>query len=742
MKNKILRSHFIIPESDIKNIKNNPTGRTKIVPRDYNDHGQKLISSLERIKKQFSKTKPLSLGDDSIVFRIKLHEGHKFQEQAKQDFLKRYNLEVKVVQTNELAIVAASPKPLENFNRIITEYRDSGINKTNLNYIDDILTYKGFDKNSNALQKLLEDPKNENPLDVQLMLFPNYTREQYQQALHQIKEHIEAVGGKLKREPFFLSNGIPIIRAELTAYQLSTVAENSAIYLVEETGFFRFDPSGVRSESLQKLSLDPEININSLESVVIIDSGIDFSNTPVLEQLVVDHWLPQGYRTLDTSHGTYVASRVILGENIEQQIRLGVLTPQATVIDACVLVENNLSEDQLILYLKDIVETYHKKAKIYNLSLNTAKSIQADRIGVAAYEIDNLMRQYGVIFVISSGNHNVWQNHNSIEDFLDDDDIQIAPPAESYFALTVGAINDKNDPDSITQTNELSPYSRIGLGFACCEKPELVAYGGNISKVNGSLFGTGVISNNGKYKCVSGTSYSAPIVSNHLSVLLSVLPLENNVMIAKTLLIHLAEPMYNYEQLQEDEIALQKKLYGNGMSSIERSLNSTPQRVTFVATNQMNRLTKQRVAFRVPETLANISGIKSPAVVTVTSMIFPPLDYTKGTEYLGAYVSASLHKIDGQGNSVVSNPTGDRGRQKWQSIYHFKKSFCRFNPGDWEVWLELFTRWDTDTTENIPYVLAITIETPSEQADIYTAIQQEVPHKYRLLTAAVTDVTI
>jgi hypothetical protein len=204
--------------------------------------------------------------------------------------------------------------------------------------------------------------------------------------------------------------------------------------------------------------------------------------------------------------------------------------------------------------------------------------------------------------------------------------------------------------------------------------------------------------------------------------------------------------MYDYEQLQEDEIVSRKKLYGNGLSSIERALNSTRQRVTFVATGQLNRLTKQRVVFCMPEILAKESGRMSPAIVTVTSMIFPPLDQTKGIEYLGAYVSASLHKIDGKGKLQVSNPEKTQtGRKKWQSIFHFKKSFCNFGSGDWEVWLELFTRWETDRTDYIPYVLAITIETTSENPniDIYeAAIQQNVPNRYQFLTNIQSNVSI
>lgn len=675
--------------------------------------------------------------DDTVVFRLKLHKGHKFQERTKQEFLQSRDIEIKAIQTNELAVVASSPKAVQEFKQYIHEYQSSGRNKTNLQYIDEITPYQGFDKNSQELQEeLSEHLHDKKVLDVQLMLLPNCTKEQYERALSKIRQRIEDSGARLKREPFFLSDDTPILRVEATPMQLSSLQKDGAIYRTEQTHFFHFEQSGIQPQPLPELTLDPEVDMDSLDTVVVIDSGIDFSQTSILAPFILEHWVPENCSVVNASHGTQVASRVILGENIEQQVTMRTLTPHAKVIDACVFVNQGLSEDQLILWVKEIVETYHERAKIFNMSLNADRPIQPDRISLIAYEIDNLMRKYGVVFVNSAGNHRLWMVHDTLDKCLDDDDVHIASPAESLLAITVGAVNDKADPDSLTQQDGLSPYSRTGPGFAGNEKPDLVAYGGNISTKNQSLFGTKVVSDSGECVSVSGTSFSAPVVSGYMAALTSVLPPANAPMIAKALLLHRAEPQYDYERLQEDEISFYKKLYGHGYSSFDKALSSTTHSVTFVAQGELNRMTKHRVKFYVPEILANNSGSRSPAVVTVTSLVLPPLDHTKGMEYMGAYVSASLHKKDKNDNLPVSNPAKTQsGRKKWQPTFHFKKSFCRFQPGDWEVWLELFTRWDTDKLDNIPYVLAITIEDPAEKTDIYAAIQQEVPNRYQPLIA-------
>ena len=666
-----------------------------------------------------------------VIFRLRLHEGHKFSEQGKQDFLKKRDIETKAVQTNEVAVVATTPEAVQAFKQYINNYAKTGANKTDLQYVEEITPFHGFDKNSSPLQSLLSEEKPlDEPVDIQLMLLPNCSEEQYENALNKLQKRIKDIGGTLKREPFFLSDNTPILRVELTPFQLSSLEEDSAIYRVDETNFFHFEPSGSKPIPLPDFQLDSDASPALLETVVVIDSGVDFSKTPLLDSFILEHWTAADVTPTDTSHGTQVASRVILGDLLGQQVLTGRLKPQARVIDACIVGSGSLSDDEMILRVKEVVETFHTRAKVYNLSMNNSRPIQSDRISLIAYEIDNLSRKYGVVFTISAGNHRVWTAHDSFENFLDDDEILIAAPAESYLALTVGAINDEDDPNSISRKDELSPYSRIGPGFAKNEKPDLVAPGGNQSKQNGAIFGTKVISNAGECLSTSGTSFAAPVIAGHLASLMANIPPENAPMVAKTLLLHLADPVYTYEQLSEEEIAFGKRLYGHGRSSVSRAISSTPHRVTFVAQGELNRLTKHRVKFYVPEVLADDTGRGHPAIVTVTSLVLPPLDHTKGLEYLGAFASASLHKKNQSGLPSANPRKVSSGRKKWQSIYHFKKEFCSFQPGDWEVWLELFTRWDTDREENIPYVLAITLEAPSEATKLYERILQEVPNRY------------
>ena len=62
---------------------------------------------------------------------------------------------------------------------------------------------------------------------------------------------------------------------------------------------------------------------------------------------------------------------------------------------------------------------------------------------------------------------------------------------------------------------------------------------------------------------------------------------------------------------------------------------------------------------------------------------------------------------------------------------HFENTFSGFGAGMWEIWLDLFTKWDIDETIEIPYHLAVTIEDLTRTNDIYEAIIKESAGRYK-----------
>ncbi len=108
----------------------------------------------------------------------------------------------------------------------------------------------------------------------------------------------------------------------------------------------------------------------------------------------------------------------------------------------------------------------------------------------------------------------------------------------------------------------------------------------------------------------------------------------------------------------------------------------------------------------------------------------PPVNRTKGAEYFGAYIMASLKKSSSDGKLIPVQQDFKEGRQKWDVCHQFTKLFSKFEAGDWQIWLELFSRWD-DENLDVPYALAITIEDVSNTLDVYSEV--EALNRYRAI---------
>ncbi len=348
-------------------------------------------------------------------------------------------------------------------------------------------------------------------------------------------------------------------------------------------------------------------------------------------------------------------------------------------------------------------------------------------MSIIGFELDALQLKYNVQCIVSSGNHYLWKTETSLDDILDDDDSKIAPPADSMLSIAVGSVICADHLGSLSGKNIIAPYSRCGPGFSGFSKPDMCAYGGTIV-----MDGTGtnipcdsgamVMTQNGTFEPDAGTSFTAPVVAGDLAEISTILP-DSNILLAKALLYHNAQPLWESEDMDNDELTFAHNLYGRGISSVSDSKYSSPSKVTFVRTGVLNRVTKERIKIFMPEILAAQVG-RNVAKVTVTCVSQPPVDRTKGREYLGAYIRASLKKSHPDGHLIPVSQDYKEGRKKWDICHQFRKVFSNFYAGDWQIWLELFSRWENANID-VPYALVATIEDISGTIDVYSEVQAQ-----------------
>ena len=551
-------------------------------------------------------------------------------------------------------------------------------------------------------------------------------------------ENIKQHGGELRSEPFSLADDTRIIRAGITVDSLREISSDTLVDHVSPTSFYGTSPAYCVPNTVG-FSLDPDVSIDELPIVVVLDSGVDFPDA--LKPVVLEHWAPTGAALGDCKHGTGVASKVAFSDT-GLQIASGILTPRARIIDCNVCgldpeskIPDAISNPTMIRRITEAVEKYKDITKIFNFSSAGKKPIEGDKISNLGYELDVLTLKYGVQFVISAGNHELYKTENSLEDILSDDDARIAAPSDSMLNISVGAIVGQDHKGSLSKKYDVAPYSRIGPGFLGMRKPDIVSLAGTILKTGNSPADdySMMLGANNQLYIDAGTSFTAPVIAGELAQISSSLP-NGDIFLAKTLLYHGSKMPIDAgkEKIMRDEAAFYGDLYGRGMSDVVESLYSTSNKVTFLHSGTMNKKYKQHVKFLMPVVCdeLNMKKRNKKIRVVVTCVTQSPIDSNKGAEYLQAYVSASIHSKNGNGKMLNTNPSETDGRKKWDTCFHFETPYSSFQSGDWEIWLELHTRYDISDEQEIPYSLAITVEDLTQSLNLYDSIIAEAQGRF------------
>jgi hypothetical protein len=724
------KRHLWIPSEEIKDIIKKPTGRNKEYGLDYAEHGNKLSQGLQEIFDVFQRLRAGdSLSDEDIMtFKVVLQDGEDFSNRKK--LMEDEGLKINAVRDKNHAVVSAKRDIFDSLQGRINRYRDQGT-VHDFQYINGFEPFRSVDKQSSSLARYLEENKERISVDVQMMLLPNLGEDIQQRAQTKLTEKIVSKNGTLQGEPYRLTDGTAIIRAMVTMASFNEIADDQAIYRIEETSFFQVYAPSASIPLGKGLQLDPGIKIEDLPAIVILDDGV---NLPAgLAGIVPVHWRATGCSvpSFFGNHGTPVASRAAF-EELGFHLPDPYLTPRAKIIDANIIDSDKTPSNVVIKRIREAVDTFASVAKIYNFSYNASQPIDGDEMSILGCELDMLTRKYGVKFVVSAGNHQLGFSENNLKDILDDDDSKIAEPADAMLAITVGSVVGQTHPGSVSKEKDIAPYSRRGPGFCGFYKPDIVAYGATQFK-NGMtpsdpyalcLSSTG-------YCALPGTSFTTPTVAGDLAEILLTVPNED-VGLAQALLYNGAIPLFTKEDITQEEADFAGNLYGRGLSSPRNSMYSSENKVSFLHAGSLNRLTKKRVKFHIPTVIAEakVKRGESKVKVTVTCLAQPPVDRTKGSEYSAAYITTSIHRLNSNGNNVVDNPPVADNRNKWDSCFHFSNTFSSFDAGSWEIWLELFTRWGVADDDEIPYSLVITVEDLTEAGNLYSEIIKETAGRF------------
>lgn len=724
------KNHLWIPAQEVTDVPKSPTGRNKDYGVTPSEHGQKLSQGLQEILKIFERFKASdSLSEEDLVtFKVVLQDGEDFA--SRRQLIEDEGMKINAVKDKNHAVVTAKRDVFGTLQQRVSRYRDEG-RKKDFQYIAGFEPFRAADKKTNDLVRFFKENPDKLSIDVQMMLLPDLSPEVRDRVQEKIEKKIVEKNGKIQDEPYHLTDGTAIIRAMVSVSSIDELSDDQGIYKVERTAFFQHMAPSAISTFKTGPQLEPGTNIDELPIVVVLDDGVDLPDS--ISSVVPVHWLATGVNktSIFGGHGTPVASRAVFAD-LGMHIGDTYLSPRAKIVDATIIDTGRTPGNIVLQRIQEAVAEFAPIAKIFNFSYNADVPIEGDDMSVLGSELDLLCRAHHIKFVLSAGNHKLVFSEDNLKDIIDDDDSKIAEPADAMLGIAVGAVVGQTHPGSVSKMNEISPYSRRGPGFAGFYKPDITAYGATQYK-NGMVPPDPYslcLSKTG-YCAMAGTSFTAPTVAGDLAQVFTSVP-DGDIELAQALLYNGAIPLYDRAGIEQEEIDLAGNLYGRGLSSPENSMYSSENKVTFIHSGTMNRLNKKRVKFHIPKVLADtkVKRGENKARVTVTCIAQPPIDRTKGSEYSAAYISASIHRLNSKGNNVVDNPSVSDNRNKWDTCYHFSNEFSAFASGDWEIWLELFTRWGVSDDDEIPYSLVITVEDLTESGNMYTEIVKETAGRF------------
>ena len=402
---------------------------------------------------------------------------------------------------------------------------------------------------------------------------------------------------------------------------------------------------------------------NKYPRVGVVDSGISKNYSP---------WVLSSVETIAPvhrreAHGTFIAGLLVAAREAGNAVEVAPESDGCEIVDLAIFPNHEISDlfdtyypngfEDFLLELDSAVGLAKQRhgVRIYNLSINVEQEVNEDRYGPFAELIDIIAERHDVIIVISAGNLNnkrfraPWPSlPNEVAGHLlpHAADDRIFQPAESIYAISVGALN----PPGVAGQLAGAParYTRRGPGMSVGVKPDFAHYGGACP--GGKTIDSGLYSINGLGDIGSGmgTSFAAPLVAKTLACLESRIQGYVTRHTLTALLVHNATLP---RVLDHDELrTIARTFVGFGLpSSADEILLNDPNSITMVFDSEITQGRELRFPFSWPQSLVGENG-KCRGTATLTLVYKPTLDSSCGAEFIRLNLDGHLRQDDGKGN--------------------------------------------------------------------------------------------
>lgn len=612
--------------------------------------------------------------------------------------------------------------------------------KANLTSVDDIMPITSDDKISKSITQCIEQNDFNNIKNkIKIKLFDFGDEFDNAQIQDYVFKKFDEYGFEGKYKVIKYGSSIMYIRVEVETYD--DIIKLSGINGVKTVDFFQEYSQPLSNYDLLKLEtlFDSDASESDI-TIGIIDGGISDENDFLKPYIVArEIYVNESYQ--NHKHATFIASMIQYGNELN-----GIETTSHSrykFVDIIAIpnsdkefgLTDSIGEMELMEIIEDSMEKYSDTTKIWNLSLGIESLVCDGSMSDLGKFLDYIQDEYKVQIFVSSGNLNQlplreWPPQENMGDRD-----KIISPADSVRAITVGSVALYDSEDSIVKRNEPSPFSRRGPGANYIVKPDVVDFGGNLSKEY-SIVGLGMKGMDPEGNVIegNGTSYSTPRIAQKFAAIYDEM-VDKDILLAKAILIHSAR-MNSRDLLDDNPDNI--KYYGFGMPSVNVSdiLLCSEDEVTLVFKQRVRQGTHlEMIDFPFPESL--IRNGKYYGEIGMTLVYNPILDENYGQEYCRVNIDASfgVYRHDASGKlkfkgHVPLDCTWDEKYErervengfKWSPIKsYYRKIRNGIGVGEgWKIRIDMNQRNEI----SVPYqefVLIVTIRDPKGK-DIYSEV--------------------
>lgn len=624
-------------------------------------------STQEKNKRKFPE-----VYNPNLIFKI--HLSDKENEDAFRDELKKSNIQIlSPAPDNKGYWVAFSEEAdLKLFKARLNKYATGEAKYDIFNGIVGFDLIPREDKSGKRFREVELQNDERIYVDVELWRMPNHLIDQFIKGIEAIaQEHGCRLTDMLIKRNFCL------LRLYANREILDFLLDCNEVSLIELPAKPYIDYSYLQ-EDIENLPVVNELTNNS-SAIAVLDSGI-VSNHPLFEGAVADE-LPDhnGLISDDTGHGTKVAGIALYGD-IKDCIDEKVFRQKVWIVSAKIMFDGGdgtpkYNPERLLEHqLQDVVEEIrnnYPNCRVFNLSLGNHdnKVFELRKQYNLAVLLDELSKEYDVIFTVSAGNNLTYSIDEYPAYFLENiPDYKIIDPASAALAITVGSVSHEVGGayrreyemgdlfDMPAKQNYPSPFTCVGPGFNGMIKPELVEFGGSIitnrfrqNNIAGKLLSLNknFVVEGKLFAADIGTSLACPKVANHLATIINKYPDKGNNMIKALLLSSAKVPderpaEFSGNTKSSSDIKLQPLLnvYGFGLPSINEALESGNDKVLLLRENSIGLNRVQLYSIELPSTLFTT---RSKSTISVTLVYDPPVNKNR-IDYLACKIGFTLFR--------------------------------------------------------------------------------------------------